>query len=1073
MRDPFASKPIPCGWICVCIAFLAGEVNGEISFNRDVRPILSDRCFACHGPDAENQDSEFRIDTRDHATTDLGGYAGIVPGDLDASEVHRRIRDQDDPMPPADALKQLTDEERTILDEWIRQGAEFDTHWAFKPLPASVDIPESTWTAPTTALMSPLDRFIARTHRERALVAAAEASRSKWLRRVTFDLTGLPPTIEDLDRFLSDQADGAHDRVVDRLLASEASAERLASEWLDVARYADSYGYQRDDPRYVWPYRDWVIDAFRNNMPYDQFVVWQLAGDLLPDATPQQRLATTFNRLHSHKKEGGVAIEEFRVENVADRIHTVGAAFMGLTLECCRCHDHKYDPLPTKDYYSLGAFFDNIDERGLISFFTDAVPTPAMPLPNQDQQRQIDQARRRLQRAESSYDAFLRRDHRERAKHWLQSLSDHEADPPPGLVTHLDFDELLDVAPDDSLDEMGKNRPPETMASLTNSAGPNAVTPRVNRLVDGRESRAIELTGDDAVVIPGAGHFRRHDAFSTSLWIWTADVDQRGVIYRRSRGWDDAGSVGYELTKENGVLSAKLCHFWPGDAIAVETAQPMDSSSWVHVAVTYDGSSRADGLKIYINGEPAATIVKADCLTRRIDEWRSGYQDLAIGSRYRDRGFTRGRVDEFRLFDRVISAIEVRQLYDGRSLDQLLSTPGDQRTPTQEDDLIDYFLAAVDKESKTQREQLRAARAAANDAMDATPAIMVMREAVQPRQSYVLGRGVYDSRGEAVTPTTPQCLPSMEESLPRDRLGLAQWLVGDDHPLTARVTVNRYWQMMLSRGLVATPEDFGNQGQVPSHPDLLNWLARDFVYHGWNVRRLLKQIALSATYRQTSTVSAEQRERDPENVYLARGTQPRLSAEMIRDNALSVSGLLVDRVGGPPVKPYDVALAYTPLKAGKGEDLYRRSLYTFWKRTSPSPVMMTFNTPTREVCRLKREVTSTPLQALVMLNGNQFIEASRAMAAGLIEKFGNDDDLICQETFRRLTSRKPSAIEQSTLCQLLREQRDTFTQHPDRADEFLSVGSWKCPHDLSKTDLAATTVLINTVMNLDESVRHQ
>ena len=1059
-----------CLFVLFAIAPFA-IASADVDFNRDVRPILSDRCFACHGPDADNQDSDFRVDSFDNATADLGGYTGVAPGDLDASEMHARIHDADDPMPPADALKQLPVEDRKILDQWIMEGAKFDSHWAFKPLPKSVDIPpvKHPWNRGTPP--TPIDRFIAAGHVANDLTPAGEAPREKWLRRVTFDLTGLPPTPQELKTFLNDDADDAREAIVDRLLASDACAERLTSEWLDVARYADSYGYQRDDPRYVWPYRDWVIDAFRKSMPYDQFITRQLAGDLLPDATEQQRLATTFNRLHSHKKEGGVAIEEFRVENVADRTHTVGAAFLGLTMECCRCHDHKYDPIPTKDYYALSAFFDNIGERGLISYFTDAVPTPAMSLPTDKQQARIDAATADVASQQEAYDKYLRDQADQRFSQWRQSI--RVVDPLPGLVARLSFEAFDEASEFQAVDETNKKIAVDTMATIANATGSDAVTPRANRLTEGRFGNAIELTGDDAVVLPGTGHFARHDAFSTSLWIWTSDLENRGVIYRRSRGWDDAGSVGYELTKEKNVLSAKLCHFWPGDAIAVETVEPIEANRWIHVAVTYDGSSRADGLKIYLDGQPAETTVTANHLTRNITDWDNGYDDFAIGSRYRDRGFTAGRVDELHLFDREISSAEVRHLFDGKSLWSLLGGASADLRDEEKIDLQNYFLAAIDPFARERREALRNARTELNAAIDAAPAIMVMRENDVPRQTYLLKRGVYDSHGEPVAPATPGFLPPMPDDYPRDRLGLARWLTDPDHPLTARVTVNRYWQMMFGNGLVSTPEDFGNQGSVPTHPELLDWLARDFVNGGWSVQNLLKDIALSATYRQTSIVDADARRRDPENIHLARGTGQRLSAEMIRDNALATSGLLVNQVGGTPVKPYDVALAYTPMKVDDGDKLYRRSLYTFWKRTSPAPLMMTLNTPTREVCRLKREITNTPLQALVMLNGHQFIEAARVMAADLISLHGDDKNEIIADAFLRLTSRNPSDQESLILVQLHDEQLADFDADAGRTDELLDVGNSATPENVPKPQLAAVTVLVNTIMNFDESVRHQ
>lgn len=1012
----------------------------EISFNRDVRPILSDRCFKCHGPDAENQKSDFRLDTRERALADLGGYAGVVPGDLDGSELHHRIHTDDeiDQMPPPDALRGLSEDEKKILDRWIEQGAPYDGHWAFQQLPAEVAVPDAggDWAN------NDVDRFIAAELERRNLKPTEPASREKWLRRVTFDLTGLPPSLEEIDAFVRDESPEAHERVVDRLLDTDACAERLTSEWLDVARYSDSYGYQRDDERFVWPWRDWVIRAFRQNMPYDEFIKLQLAGDLLPDATRDQILATTFNRLHSHKKEGGVALEEFRIENVADRTHTVGSAFMGLTLECSRCHDHKYDPITMKDYYQLTSFFANIDERGLISYFTDAVPTPAMPFPSPEQEAELVAARAKVHEAEAKL-----------AEAEKQAEADFKRPEPelPGLVASLSFEELAEVTKEESKDEMDRDVAPEKMRKVDQLA----ITPAENTLVDGKHGKAIQLTGDDAVVLPGAGHFGRHQPFSVSIWLNAPEVENRAVIWRRSRGWDDAGTIGYELTKEADKLSAKLVHFWPGNAICVETTEPLEPNRWYHVVVTYDGSSAAAGLKIYVDGQPAKTGIAYDRLTRNITEWREGYYDFAIGSRYRDRGFKNGKVDEFRLFDRELAAVEAAHLFDGEAL-----------TKAQDAELRDWFRAAFHEPSRTARIELAEARKAQNAVMDAMPAITIMREQTEPRPAFILNRGLYNERTEPVVADTPAFLPAYPTGAPRNRLGLAQWLTEPDHPLTARVTVNRYWQMIFGAGLNRTPEDFGNQSEPPTHPELLDWLARDFVDHGWDVRRLLRMLVLSSTYRQSAIASGELLERDPDNIWLARGPRQRLTAEMIRDNALATSGLLVRKIGGPPVKPYDLALGYTPLEVDEGENLHRRSLYTFWKRTSPSPVMMTMNASKREVCRLQREVTNSPLQALVLLNGSQFTESSAALARKLLEKHEGDVDAVAREGFRLLTSRPPSDREMEILRTLFDEQLLDYEAAPDLATELLG-------EDSANAKTAAATVLINSILNLDESLRHQ
>jgi hypothetical protein len=1078
-------------------------VAQEVSFTRDVRPILSDKCFHCHGPDADNQESSFRLDTREHA------LEGIEEGDSENSLIHERIwsQDEDDVMPPPRALRQLTDAERKIIDSWIDAGAPWEGHWAFEPISDSIQPPKVSnqdWNS------NSIDRFVYSGIVGAGMQPNVAASKEKWLRRVTFDLTGLPPTLEAIDAFLQDDREEAFEAVVDRLLESDECAERLTSEWLDVARYSDSFGYQRDDERFVWPYRDWVIKAFKQNMPYDQFVTWQLAGDLMENPTRDQIVATVFNRLHSHKKEGGVAIEEFRVENVADRTHTFSAAFMGLTMECARCHDHKYDPTKTKEYYQLSSYFANIDENGLISYFTDAAPTPAYPLPSPDQENQLVEKEKQILAAEKELRATIERESQsEVVKKWLAEFESGD-DLMPGRVVQLTFDQpenVVETTKDSKKKAAGKKvaknkasdeAEPDKKAVAEKSSqsdpdsspaedalpleeNPDSKTDKpwsevAQKIVSGPngKGKAIELTGDDPVTIPNVAHYGRHQPFSVSIWIKTSDIEERGVIFRRSRGWDDAGNIGYALVKLGDRLSAQISHFWPGDAICVETGSVLEKDRWYHVVWTYDGSSNASGLKLSIDGKPAETTIYKDNLTRQIKSWRNGEDHLAIGSRYRDRGFKDGQVDEFRVFERVLAPVEIAQLHDGQSLSQLLGNDSENSNNVDEASLEAIKAYYVNAHSQAVREatgKLTAARLAWNEVMDAIPAISVMRETETPREAFVLERGAYDSRGEKVEANTPEFLPPFPEDAPRDRLGLAKWITSPDHPLLARVTVNRYWQLMFSNGLVRTPEDFGLQGEPPTHPELLDWLSRDFISHGWDVRRMLKMMALSRTYRQSSIVSREVRDRDPENRLFARAPGQRLSAEMLRDGILFVSGQLKQQVGGPPVKPYDVALAYTPLEVDSGEKLYRRSIYTFWKRTSPAPVMMTMNASKRDVCRLRREVTDSPLQALVLLNGTQFVEASKMMAAEVHQQCDGDIEKMIVRSFRLLTSRTPEAREMEILKSLYAEQLDLFNENPDSAVELLKTGEAKANEAIPAADLAATTVLVNAILNLDESVR--
>lgn len=1056
------------GAVCTTSGSVASD---SVSYNFDVKPILSDRCYHCHGPDAENQASEFRLDTEENALADLGGYAGIVPGDLEASEVHLRIRSTDgDQMPPEDAVRQLTEREKDVLDAWILSGAKYESHWSYRRLPRHVDVPEvgGSWAK------NRIDHFVLRRMNAAGLSPNEQASKAAWLRRVTFDLTGLPPTVAEVEAFSRDNSPSAYANKVDELLSSVACAERLTAEWLDVARYSDSYGYQRDDPRFVWPWRDWVIEAFQQNMPYDQFITWQLAGDLLPESTRDQVLATTFNRLHSHKKEGGVAVEEFRIENVADRTHTVGSAFMGLTFECARCHDHKYDPITMRDYYGLSSFFANVDERGLISYFTDAVPTPSMPLPSEAQEQGLNHAADAIASAEKNL-ALTRELAEEDFKGWLaqREPTSHIK----GLVAHLQFDAFESPVPHDEIDEYDKKK--KTPANLSkkhglhNSAEPEnqAHTTKANLLVDGKYGKAIKLTGDDAVEIPNTGQYSRDRPFSIALWMKPAEIDKRAVIYRHSRGWDDAGSIGYELTKLGGKLSAKLVHFWPGNSLCVETDAQLQADTWVHVAVTYDGSSKASGLRIFIDGVPANQHVVQDSLTRQITKWSGGDRNLAIGSRYRDRGFKDGLVDEFCVFDRTLSKLEVQQVYGGQALEKALATPTSELTPSERNALLEYYALAIHQPSQQARTELRNARRKWNVTMDSIPAITVMREQVEPRPAYILDRGGYDNRGERIEADTPAFLPGFPTDAPRNRLGLAAWLTSSDHPLTARVAVNRYWQMMFGQGFVRTPEDFGVQGDRPTHPEILDWLARDFVDHGWDVRRLLRMMALSATYRQSAIVPRSVRDKDIENRFLARQFANRLTAEMIRDNALAVSGLLSPQVGGPPAKPYDLGLSYKPASPDQGAGLYRRSLYTFWQRTSPAPIMTTLNANMRDVCRLRRDVVSSPLQALVLLNGTQFVESARVFAGKLLETHGEDAPGIVRQAFVSLTSQAPNTEQTKILLDLYREQLQYYRQHPKKAEGLLTVGNATTEEKSSVAELAAATVLVNSIMNLDECVR--
>ena len=980
---------------CFLSAAFAQQVSKKVDFDRDIRPILSDRCYVCHGPDSGTREAELRLDLKEAA------FDVIVPGEPAASELVSRILsdDAEEMMPPPESNLSVSDEEKQLISNWIAQGAVWKKHWAFE----SRSQPGLPAVASMGRVSNQIDHFLLSRLESRGLSYSKLASREKLIRRVTLDLIGLPPTLSEIDAFLSDGSPDAFGILVDRLMRSNHYGQRMASDWMDVARYSDTYGYQVDRDRYVWPWRDWVIRAFNSNMPYDQFVIEQLAGDLLPEATDDQILATTFNRLHPQKVEGGSVEEEFRVEYVVDRTQTFATAFMGLTLECARCHDHKYDPLSQKEYYQLFAFFNNIDESGLYSYFTSSVPTPTLAILNDEQKNQIGV---------------------------LQSQLEKLKEPETLGIAALSEAALVDQA------LQAKGRDPIEKVDF------NMVSGRNTKTTDQRGQPAAKLTGDDAITLK-TGNFKRHAPFSVSLSLNTPDAKQRAVVFHRSRAWTDAGSRGYQLLMEDGRLSASLIHFWPGNAISVKTRQAIPVNRWVDVAVTYDGSISAKGISIFIDGKRADVEVVKDKLTKNITG--GGGNTIAIGARFRDRGFTNGEVSSFEVHDRQLSDLEVALKHDEQRITDQLQQLRDAAEPTDamKAMLVQHLtLNASDKHAEY-RKQLASARAQLCNALDRATEIMVMRELPQPKDSFVLQRGEYSQRLERVNAATPEVLPAMNESLPNDRLGLAKWMTDPDHPLTARVAVNHYWQLIFGDGIVRTPEDFGRQGALPTHPELLDWLANDFVAHGWDVKRLLKQMVMSTAYRQSSVASKELLNIDPDNELLARAPSYRWPAEMLRDNVLAASGLLVDKIGGPPVKPYELAASFKPSTPDKGEGLYRRSLYTYWKRTGPAPVMMALDAAKRDVCRVKRERTSSPLQALAMLNGPQFVEAGRALSQQLVTQHGNDaDDAIVQDMFRILTSRRPSEQESAILLTLYRSQHEHFVANPQAALEYLSNGQF-------------------------------
>ena len=1057
-------------WLCAAIMLIAtcsvaqDKLPAKVKFNEHIRPILSDRCLACHGPDENKREAELRLDQRESATQDRGDYAAIVPGKPAASELINRVasRDADVQMPPADSNKpRLTAREVALLRKWIEQGAEYESHWSLMPMqrpsPASVS-PRNE-----QRVVNEIDRFVLAKIEEQGLGSLSpEASQERLLRRVTLDLTGVPPTPAEIDAFLADESPRAYERVVDRLLASPRYGERLAAEWLDVARYADTHGYQMDRHRPMWPYRDWVIKAFNENLPYDQFATWQLAGDLLPKATKEQRLATAFNRLHCQNEEGGIVEEEFRVAYVVDRVNTFGTAFLGLTMECSRCHDHKYDPITMRDVYSLFAFFQNVAEAGQTTYFTAAMPTPTVLLSTDEQDAKIAELRTSIARQEKSL-AQVRDGAQGAFEAWLSQRP--QAPEVSGCVAAFGFESLEKNKLVNSIDEARPGNAVEGPA-----------------LARGQQGQAAQLSGDNGFTFPDIGHFTRADPFSFSIWLNQPQLSPRAVVFHHARAWVDAGSRGYDLLLEEGHVAFGLYHMWPGNALKVRTKEKITPGEWTHVTATYDGSSKAEGLRLYVNGRPAAIEVLADNLWKDIT-YDGTEPDLAIGHRFRDAGFKGGLVDEFRVFDRELTPLEAAHLAGSDTLVAALAAPAESLSAEQRRGLLELFLATAHEPWKEALARLKTTRDELRTFINPIPEAMVMQELPEPKPAFILKRGNYDQPTTPVSMDTPAALPPFPESAPRNRLGLAQWLLDPEHPLMARVTVNRYWQMLFGRGLVETSDNFGSQGATPTHPELLDWLARDFIASGWDVKALLKKMAMSATYRQgqvqgpKSEVQSQGSETiDPDNRYLWHAPPRRLSAEMLRDQALFVSGLLTEKLGGPSVKPYqpaglwDIAMGKPHYDQSHGPDLYRRSLYTFWKRTVPPPAMMTLDAADKSYCSVRRQTTSTPLQALVLLNDPQFVEAARFAGQRMLKEGGANIDEQVAWLFRLITSRRPTPREAEILKTIYSEQRKLFAADEEGAKKLLAVGEAKGDASLSTVDLAAATVLAEAILNHDEAV---
>ena len=1053
-------------------------VPDKVDYNFHVKPILSDRCFTCHGPDAQKREAGLRLDEAKGAFAALESGAGyaIKKGSISRSELAKRILTGDPHliMPPPESNLTLSPEEKAILLKWIDQGAAYKDHWAFtKPKASPVGIEESSWAR------NEIDVFVEKKLASQGIQPSPEAKREQLIRRAYFDVTGLPPTLSELDKWLAYDHETSYEKMVDSLLQLPAYGERMAAHWMDVARFADSEGYLDDFHHTFWPYRDWVIQAFNKNLSYDKFILWQIGGDQIPNATTEQRLATAFNRNHKQNSEGGVIPEEFRVEYVADRTNTIGTAFMGLTVGCARCHDHKYDPFTQKNYFELFGFFNSTVERGDGIFSANSIEYGQM-VPNEfsmnagpvlalaDEKvakireqllEDINKKQREVTQLEkTNSEAYGSWRKKQRDARVLKEVVEK------ATVNHLTFEKMKHGK---STDKAKGTQSPTYWGDIEGRPG--------------KMGQALKSDAQGQFIADGSlSSFERMEPFTVSFWINSPkNFDRAHVMYNGNNRIQ--GYRGWDVILDSNRVNFRLSHAHPYQSLDIADPEALVEKEWTHYVWTYDGSSKAEGMRLFKNGAEITPTIQRNYLYRSTEPYTDpaatvymAYKGLVIGNRHYDQDFTEGLLDEIRILNKEADDLVASYLYDQERGERLFQE-AIQKQPERGEDFYDLF---VDASVESMREEMRQIQAREIRTIDTVQEIMIMGDWDLERPTYVLDRGVYDAQGERVQRDIPNNLLPWPEDLEKNRYGLGKWLTHPDHPLTARVTVNQFWYLIFGRGIVETVEDFGNQGALPSHPELLDWLAVDFIENGWNVKRLIRQMLLSATYRQSSKIRPELAGIDPDNLLLARGPRYRRSAEMIRDNALAVSGLLNPHIGGPSTFPYQPAnlwkevMTHTffPEYEEDVEDgLYRRSLYTFWKRNMPPPSMLIFDASYRAECQPRRQRSNTPLQALVLLNDPQILEACRVLAENLWDHNKGDIPKATKQSFRLLTSRTPNEKEQQILLEQYQAELAYFQKAPNRSKAYLEIGYHPNLEGHMSPEIAALARVNNTVINSTEA----
>ncbi len=1031
-------------FISFTLLFVAGvggftsRAIAKIEFNRDIRPIFSDTCFQCHGPDEKQRKSNLRLDVRAEAMKPAkSGAIAIVPGKPEKSEIIARVMtaDEDDLMPPTKLHKPLTKQQKELLKQWVAEGAEYQGHWAFiAPTAPAVPIIQNS----KFKIQNSVDAFILSRLEEEGLQPMPEVDRATLIRRVSLDLVGLPPLPEEVDDFLNDKTPGAYERVVDRLLASKHYGEQMAHQWLDFARYADSHGFQTDSSRQMWPWRDWVIKAFNDNLPFDQFTIQQIAGDLLPNATRDQIVATGFNRNHRLNGEGGIIAEEWRIENIIDRVETTSFTWLGLSMNCCRCHDHKYDPLTQRDFYSMFAFFNNVPESGTIqgtSNRSGGNSPPVIDVPSAEQETKLVKLKMDLKAAEQHV--------ADAAKLLPKLMAEWE---PKAMTKIAEEKNAWDVIEPESVKSQGG-------ATLTKQA-------------DGSYLASGTNPDSDAYIIRAKMPDAAVSAFLLECFPDASLPNQS--LGRASNGNFVLAEV--EVDVESTETGGN-----PVQAKIVKAQADYSQKGYDIASLVTGGKKRQKGKGWAVDGPTKKEPRKAMLV---LDKPVSAGATVTITLKHDAIG--QHNIGRFRLSASSLPTKSVT--LEGKSelaaVRAILKIPADKRNAQQKSEVEKFFRATVDSPVRSADAELTTAKNAVDNFVKMLPTVMVMKEIDKPRDAFILKRGEYDKPDGKVSMATPAVLPAMPKGAPLNRLGLAMWMVDAKNPLTARVWVNRAWEKFFGNGICKTTENLGSQAEWPSHPELLDWLATEFIRMKWDMKALQKTIVMSATYCQSSKITNGMHERDPENRLLARGPRFRLGGEAVRDQALAISGLLSSGIGGPSVRPYmpegvwDETSKYGDLRGYKsdtGKSLYRRSLYTFWKRTAAPPSMLLFDAPSREICTVKRSRTNTPLQALSLLNEVTFVEASRGLAEQMMKRGATTGERITYG-YKCATSKEPDEKTVKTLANGFDERLSYFKSHPEDASKLISQGASKADANLDPVELAAYTTTAGVLLNLDRVV---